>query len=218
MTSTETIRVMLVDDHAVVRSGLAAFLQMYDDLSLVAEAADGEEAVRRCAQSKPDVILMDAMMPRLDGPGATRIIRERFPEVQILILTSFKEDNLIEDALDAGALGYLLKNVGAEELAGAIRSVYRGEPILAPEATKALIQATTQRRAVTLGHDLTDRERDILQLLAKGMDNLQIANTLFVSTATVKFHISNILSKLNASNRTEALVIALEHNLITKSN
>jgi NarL family two-component system response regulator LiaR len=156
------------------------------------------------------------MMPRMDGPTATRIIRERYPQIQILVLTSFKEDRLIEEALQAGAIGYLLKNVGTEELAQAVRTVYRGRPVLAPEAATALIHATTQRQQPSIGHDLTERERNILQCLVKGLDNQQIANALFVSQSTVKFHVSNILSKLNAASRTEAVIIALDHNLVTK--
>jgi NarL family two-component system response regulator LiaR len=207
---------MLVDDHSIVRSGLTAFLLAYDDLCLVAEAEDGEDAIRRCEQAQPDVILMDLQMPIMDGPTATRIIRERYPAIQVLILTSYKEDSLIQEALKAGAMGYLLKNVTSDELANAIRTVQRGRPVLAAEATRVLIQAAARQDEPTLGADLTDREREVLRLMVKGRDNSQIAEHLFISQATVKFHVSNILSKLQASSRTEAVVIALDHNLASK--
>jgi NarL family two-component system response regulator LiaR len=205
---------MLVDDHAVVRSGLAAFLSAYDDFRLVAEASDGEEAIRLCERVQPDVILMDLIMPRMDGPTATRVIRERHPAIQILALTSFKEDNLVHDALKAGAIGYLLKNVTADELAHAIRAAYRGRPTLAPEAAEVLIHATTREHIPPLGHDLTEREHEVLDLMVKGLDNHQIAQTLVVSRSTVKFHVSNILAKLQATSRTEAVAVALQHGLV----
>lgn len=216
MSEIATIRVMLVDDHAVVRSGLSTFLLAYDDLELVAEASDGAEAWRLCERVRPDVILMDLMMPRMDGAAATRLIRERYPHIQVLILTSFKEDNLVQDALKAGAIGYLLKNVTGVELAQAIRSAYQGRPTLAPEATQALIHATNQYGRPMLGDDLTERERDVLALMVKGLDNHVIADTLIVSRSTVKFHVSNILSKLHATSRTEAVAIALQNNLLAK--
>ncbi len=216
MSDSAVIRVMLVDDHAVVRSGLAAFLLAHDELELVAEAADGEAAVRLCERWQPDVILMDMMMPRMDGAAATRAIRERYPHIQVLILTSFKEDNLVQDALKAGAIGYLLKNVTADELVKAIHAAYQGRPTLAPEATQALIHTTNQYGRPVLGDDLTPREREVLHLMVKGLDNHVIADTLIVSRSTVKFHVSNILSKLHATSRTEAVVIALQNNLVPK--
>ncbi len=218
MSDSAAIRVMLVDDHTVVRSGLAAFLLAYDDLELISEAADGEAAVRLCERWQPDVILMDLMMPRMDGAAATRTIRERYPHIQVLILTSFKEDNLVQDALRAGAIGYLLKNVTAAELAQAIRAAHQGRPTLAPEATQALIHTTNQYGRPVLGDDLTPREHDVLQLMVKGLDNHVIADTLIVSRSTIKFHVSNILSKLHATSRTEAVAIALQNNLMPKPN
>jgi NarL family two-component system response regulator LiaR len=217
MDDLTPIRVMLVDDHAVVRSGLGAFLFAYEDLDLVADASDGAEAVRLCERMRPDVILMDLIMPRMDGVSATRTIHEHYPHIQVLILTSFDEKHLVQDALKAGAIGYLLKNVTANELANAIRAAYRGRPTLAPEATQALIDATLHPGAAALGDDLTERERDVLALMVKGIDNAEIAETLFISRSTAKFHVSNILSKLHASSRTEAVAVALQHNLITKS-
>lgn len=215
MSNISAIRVMLVDDHAVVRRGLSAFILTQDDLELVGEAADGNEAVRLCERLRPDVILMDLLMPGMDGVAATRHIRVRFPETEILILTSFKEDKLVQDALEAGAIGYLLKNVTIDELANAIRAVHSGRPVLAPEATRILIEATSRRQTPPIGHDLSEREREVLALIMKGMDNQRIAETLIISQATVKFHVSNILSKLHASSRTEAVAIALEHNLVS---
>ena len=215
-SSAPAIRVMLVDDHAVVRSGLAAFLYAYEDFELVGEASDGEEALRLCGRVHPDVILMDLIMPRMDGATATRAIRERYPDVQILVLTSFKEDNLVHDALKSGAIGYLLKNVTSDELANAIRAAYRGRSTLAPEAAEVLIHAATHPDTPPVGHDLTEREREVLDLMVKGLDNNKIAETLVVSRSTVKFHVSNILSKLYATSRTEAVVVAIQHHLVSQ--
>ncbi|MGI6374761.1 MAG: response regulator [Anaerolineae bacterium] len=212
MTDRETIRVLLVDDHAVVRGGLSAFLMVHDDLELVGEAGSGQEAVDQCERLKPHVVLMDMMMPGMDGATATRVIRQRQPQTQVIALTSFKEEDLVHDALEAGAIGYLLKNVTADELADAIRKAHKGRPTLSPEATQALIHATTQ--PPPLGHDLTTREREVLALMAQGISNPEIADQLFVSRSTVKFHVSSILSKLGASTRTEAVAMALQHRLV----
>jgi NarL family two-component system response regulator LiaR len=212
MTQGESIRVLLVDDHAVVRSGLSAFLLAFDDLELVGEAGSGEEAVRLCDRLQPDVVLMDLVMPGMDGAGATQAIREKHPAIQVIALTSFKEKDLVEGALEAGAIGYLLKNVSAGELAEAIREAHVGRPTLAPEAAQALIQARQQPPSV--GSDLTDRERDVLALMAEGLTNPEIAGRLVVSTSTVKFHVSNVLSKLGVSGRTEAVSLALQHDLV----
>ncbi|HSJ56403.1 MAG TPA: response regulator transcription factor [Anaerolineae bacterium] len=212
MTEAETIRVLLVDDHAVVRSGLGAFLFAFDDLELVGEASSGAEAVRLCEQLHPDVVLMDLVMPIMDGAEATRQIRDRYPDIQVIALTSFKEKELVEGALSAGAIGYLLKDISAEELANAVRQARAGRPTLAPEAAQALIRATREPQPV--GFDLTDREREVLALMVKGLTNPEIALRLVVSRSTVKFHVSNVLSKLGASSRTEAVSLALQKNLI----
>jgi NarL family two-component system response regulator LiaR len=203
---------MLVDDHAVVRSGLATFLLVYDDLELIAEAGSGEEAVRVCEHARPDVVLMDLVMPGMDGAAATRAIRERCPEVQVIALTSFKEHDLVQGALQAGAISYLLKNVSADELANAIRAAHSGRPTLAPEAAQALVRAASQEPAP--GQDLTPREREVLALMVEGLNNREIAERLIVSQSTVKFHVSSILSKLGATSRTEAVALAVQHHLL----
>ena len=208
------IRVMLVDDHAVVRSGLMAFLLAFDDLRLVGEASDGEEALRLAGRAHPDVILMDLVMPHMDGATATRQIREQYPDIQVIALTSFKEEEMVQEVLKAGAIGYLLKNVDAAQLADAVRAAYAGRPTLAPEATHALIHSATHGHYPPIGHDLTEREREVLALMVAGMNNTQIAEQLVVSKSTVKFHVSSILSKLHVSNRTEAVVLALQQRLV----
>jgi len=213
MSDEKPIRVMLVDDHAVVRSGLGAFLLAFDDLELVAEAGSGEEAVRLCEQFRPDVVLMDLVMPGMDGAAATRAIREQCPDIQVIALTSFKEKDLVEGALQAGAIGYLLKNVSADELADAIRAAHAGRSTLAPEAAQVLIQATREPPAP--GYDLTEREREVLTLMVEGLSNPEIAERMVVSRSTVKFHVSNILSKLGVTGRTEAVALAVQHHLVT---
>ena len=210
MTTQQKIRVMLVDDHAVVRSGLGAFLSVMPDLELVGEAENGEQAVARCAVYKPDVILMDLMMPVMDGVTATRQIRERLPSVHVIALTSFREDDLVQNALKAGATGYLMKNVSAPELAAAIRSAHAGKMTLSSEAAEALMHANAQPPA----EELTERERQVLKLMVEGLNNAEIAERLFVSLSTVKYHISNILMKLGVDNRVAAVAIAIQKKLV----
>jgi len=213
---TTPIRVLLVDDHAVVRSGLSAFLLAFDDLEQVGEAGSGEEAVRICDRLRPDVVLMDLVMPGMDGAQATRAIREKCPAIQVIALTSFKEKALVEDAIEAGAIGYLLKNVSADELARAIREAHIGRSTLAPEAAQVLIQA--RRQSPRLGFDLTEREREVLALLIEGLNNPEIAERLVVSRSTVKFHVSSILSKLGAGSRTEAVAVAVREDLVDRKS
>jgi len=212
MSESGPIRVLLVDDHAVVRSGLSAFLLAFDGLELVGEAGSGEEAVRLCDRLQPDVVLMDLVMPGMDGAQATRAIRDKCPAIQVIALTSFKEQELVEGAMEAGAIGYLLKNVSADELAGAIRAAHAGRPTLAPEAAQALIQAT--REPQKIGFDLTQREREVLALLVQGLNNPEIAERLVVSRSTAKFHVSSILSKLGVASRTEAVALAVKEGLL----
>jgi NarL family two-component system response regulator LiaR len=206
------IRVLIVDDHAMVRRGLVAFLKNQPELDLVGEACDGREAIESCEQDQPDVILMDLVMPELSGVAATRTIHQRWPQVQVIALTSFQEKELVQDALQAGAIGYLLKNVSGEELAEAIRQAHSGRPTLAPEAIQALIQPPSE--VESLAASLTRREHEVLALLVKGMSNPEIAGKLFISRATVKVHISNILSKLEVASRAEAISLAIQNKLV----
>jgi NarL family two-component system response regulator LiaR len=212
MTETGSIRVMIVDDHGVVRRGLAAYLKSQADMELVGEARDGQEALQVCEQVLPDVVLMDLVMPDLGGVAATHIIRKQWPQVQVIALTSFQEKDLVQDALQAGAISYLLKNVSGEALAAAIRAAQGGRSILAPEAIQALIQPAAPE--ARLGHDLTRREREVLALLTKGLTNSEIADRLVISNSTAKVHVSNLMSKLGASNRSEAIALAIQHNLV----
>jgi NarL family two-component system response regulator LiaR len=214
MPDAQLIRILLVDDHALVRSGLKNFIYGYEWMEPVGEASNGQEAVEFCRSNPVDVILMDMVMPVMDGVQATRQILEQNPSIKIVILTSFLEQDMVQQALRAGAIGYILKNVSADDLAKAIRSAYEGHSTLAPEATEALVQATRNQHQP--GADLTEREREVLSYLAMGFSNSEISHKLSVSLATVKFHLSNIYTKLGVNNRVEAVTTALEFNLIEK--
>ena len=213
MNTPQTIQVMLVDDHNVVRSGLATFLKAYEDLELVGEAKNGLEALNLCRKKKPDVILMDLMMPVMDGIAATRAILADYPEIKIIAMTSFEEEELVQGVLAAGAMGYLLKNVTADDLAKAIRDAVSGRSTLSPEAATALIHATRPTKQPL--YDLTEREREVLNLVVQGHSNQQIADAMVITVATVKAHISSILSKLQVSSRTEAIAYAIKHKIVT---
>jgi len=213
MSEATKIRVMAVDDHMVVRQGFATFLKAYPDLEMVGEASNGQEAIQRCAELQPDIILMDMMMPQLNGVEATRLIREQYPHVQVIALTSFSDDKqLVQAALTAGATGYLFKDVSAAELVKTIRAVHGGMPVLAPEATRLLIQAKTERPPQSF--NLSERELEVLGLMVEGLKNGDIATRLSISRSTIKFHVSSILGKLGANSRTEAVSIAHQHKLV----
>ena len=213
MSESKRIRIVAVDDHEVVRSGLRFSLMAFDDLELVGEAADGEEALRVCNEVQPDVVLMDIKMPRMSGIEATATLSATHPGIKVIALTSFQEAPQVQEALQAGAIGYLLKDVGADELADAIRDAYTGRSTLSPEAARALAKAAVE--PTELGQDLTEREREVLALLAEGMSNAQIAEKVQISHHTVRFHVSTILSKLHAANRAEAAALAIKHNLLS---
>ena len=208
---------MIVDDHSMVRRGLATILRVKTDLELVGEASNGQEAVQVCEQTLPEVILMDLVMPEMGGAEATRLIRRRCPQVQVIALTSFQEKELVREALQAGAISYLLKNVSADALAAAIREAHAGRSTLAPEAIQALIQVDVPGpipgEALPDSYGLTPREHEVLALMVEGLNNPDIAERLVVSRSTAKAHVSNILSKLGVSNRAEAIALALQHNL-----
>lgn len=212
MTLSPPIRVMLVDDHTMVRRGLATFLKAFDDLELVGEAADGEAAIQLCARILPDVVLMDLVMPDVDGVTVTRAIRQRFPMVQVIALTSFKDEKLVQNTLQAGAIGYLLKDVSADQLAQAIRAAHAGRATLSPEAAQVLVLAATQ--PLQPGHDLTERERAVLALMVEGFNNTEIAEKLVVSPSTIKSHVSHILAKLGVASRTEAVALAVRSHIL----
>ena len=212
MNPTQPIRVMVVDDHPLVRAGLSAFLNAYDDLELVGEASSGAETLRLCNISEPDVILMDLLMPDMDGIQTIQEVHREHPKIQIIALTSYGQEELVKKALQAGVISYLFKNISASELAEAIRAAKVGKPTLAPEATRILINSSM--RPVPLGHDLTQRELEVLTLMVEGLSNPEIASRLAVTRATVKNHISSILSKLGASSRTQAATLALQHHII----
>ena len=213
MGISDSIRVMIVDDHGVVRRGLIAYLKNEGDLELVGEARDGREALQVCEQVHPHVILMDLVMPELGGIAATRLIRKRWPEVQVIVLTSFNRKSMVRDALQAGAISYLVKNVSGNDLAEAIRAAHAGRSILAPEVVQVLIEPAEP--AVRIGQNLTRRENEVLALLVKGLTNSEIAERLAISHLTVKVHVSHILAKLEVNNRREAIALAIQHKLAT---
>lgn len=208
----QVIGVLIVDDHMMVRYGIKALLSLVPDIAVVGEAADGVEALARCREQLPDVILMDIAMPNVDGPTATARIRAAFPHVQVIALTSFADEALVPRAIQAGAIGYLLKDVHAEALATAIRAAYRGRATFAPAAAQALAQLAASPPAPR--PELTRREREVLTLLVAGQTNNAIADQLGISRSTAHLHVSNILAKLGASNRTEAAMLAVQHKLI----
>ena len=207
------IRIMIVDDHGVVREGLRAYLELEPDLAVVGEARDGREAVRRAPEVRPDVILMDLLMPNMDGVEATAAIKQQLPDVHVIVLTSFVDDERVVPAIKAGATSYLLKDVAAVDLARAIRGAHAGQAQLHPEVARRLMQQVTAPRKQDAATDLTEREREVLGLVARGRSNKEIARELVVSERTVKGHVSNILGKLGLQDRTQAALYAVRHGL-----
>lgn len=213
MSEQKRIRVLIVDDHALVRKGIGLFISAYGDLQLVGEGSSGNDAVVLCNELNPDVILMDLMMPGMDGVTAIRCIREQYCPVQIVVLTSFDKEELVKEAIKAGAIGYLLKNVSADELAEAIRAAALSQPTLSKEATQILMN-TLSIPEVEHHSTLTDSEQRVLGLMVEGYNNAQIAESLGVSLSTVKTHASNLFSKLGVTSRVEAVSLALKQHLV----
>lgn len=209
------MKILLVDDHEMVRLGLKSYLDLQEDVEVVAESSNGREGVEQALELRPDVIIMDIVMPEMNGIEATMAILETWPEAKILILTSYLDNEKIYPVLDAGAKGYMLKTSSADEILHAVRKVARGEIAIETEVSK---KVQNHRNHVELHDDLTARERDILGLLAKGYENQRIADELFISLKTVKTHVSNILSKLEVSDRTQAVVYAFQHHLVPQED
>jgi two-component system, NarL family, response regulator LiaR len=213
----ETIRILIADDHAVVREGLRALLATEPGMELVGEAADGEAAVGLYSSLQPDIALLDLMMPRMDGITAIHEIKRQYPGARILVLTSFAEDDQVFPAIKAGALGYLLKDSSPQELLQAIREVHRGESFLAPAIARRLIQEINRPSDLPQAHDpLSQRELEVLELISRGLSNQEIADRLVISERTVRNHVGNILGKLHLANRTQAALYALEKGLVKK--
>jgi NarL family two-component system response regulator LiaR len=211
--AADAVRVMIVDDHAVVREGLRNFLGMLPSIELVGEAASGSEAIERAPKAKPQVVLMDLMMPGMDGIEATRRLHELHPEMKVIVLTSFADDDRLFPALRAGAVAYLLKDVGPKELAEAIAAAARGEVRLHPDVTRRLMSEVSGGAQKRPEDELTDREREVLRCIARGRSNKEIGEELFISEKTVKTHVGSILAKLDLADRTQAALYAVKHGL-----
>jgi two-component system, NarL family, response regulator LiaR len=212
MVETEKIKVFIIDDHEIVRQGLRVSLENFDDFEIVGDTGDARIGIELCIQYQPHVVLMDIMMPLMDGVTATRLLREKCPNTQVVALTSFASDDNVQKVFQAGALSYLMKNVSVEEIANTVRQARQGKATLAPEAVQVLIRSAT--RPPPIGHDLTQRERDVLALMIEGLNNREIAERLIISSSTAKNHVSNILDKLGTSSRTQAVALAVEHKLM----
>jgi NarL family two-component system response regulator LiaR len=210
---TDDIRVLIVDDHAVVREGLRTFLELQDGIAVAGEAADGEQAVMQAEALRPDVVLMDLVMPRLDGVGAMRELRRRLPETRVIVLTSFAEDERLLPAIQAGAAGYLLKNVAPPELARAVRAAHAGEALIDPVIAARLVEAIAQPAGEPAPERLTAREQEVLALIARGYSNKRIALELGIAEKTVKTHVGHVLAKLGVTDRTQAAVHAVRMGL-----
>jgi DNA-binding NarL/FixJ family response regulator len=212
-TEPTRIRVLLVDDHEVVRRGLRGFLELQDDIEVVGEAADGERAIELADELKPDVVLMDLLMPKVDGLTAIAQIRQNQPDTDVVAVTSFIEEEKVTTALENGAAGYLLKDAGPEEVAGAVRAAFAGEIRLDPQVTKLLAQRMRTRREEPPTEPLTAREQEVLALVARGASNKEIATELSITERTARTHVSNILGKLGLASRTQAAIWAVEHKM-----
>ena len=208
------IRVLLVDDHEMVRLGVSSYLSIQSDVEVVVEAENGEDGYEKAMALRPDVILMDLVMEVMDGIESTKKILKEWPEARILIVTSFIDDEKVYPAIEAGASGYLLKTSTAHEIANAIRKTYNGERVLEPEVTTKMMEQLSNRNRHVLHEELTNREQEILLLIAQGMSNQEIADELFITLKTVKTHVSNILAKLEVEDRTQAAIYAFKHGLI----
>ena len=210
----DKIGVLIVDDHAVVRKGLRTLLELHEDIEVVGEASNGLESVEQTRQLLPDVVLMDLLMPEMDGIEATRRIRSLSPSTKVIILTTFAEDDKVFPSIKAGALGYLLKDVSPADLIKAIQGAHRGEAQLNPEIAKKLMDEFSARPDKPTSDELTERELEVLRIIARGRSNREIATELVLSEKTVKTHVSNILSKLHLSDRTQAAIYALRKGLV----
>jgi two-component system, NarL family, response regulator LiaR len=210
----ETIRVLVVDDHAVVREGLRAFLELQKGIEVAGEAGDGQEAIEAAARLRPDVILMDLVMPGLDGVAAMRSLRESVPDARVIVLTSFLDDDKLMPALRSGAAGYLLKNAQPQELARAVRAAHAGEALLDPVVAARLVETLAAEDDEEPIDRLTPREREVLVLIGRGFPNKRIARELEVSEKTVKTHVGHVLAKLGVSDRTQAAVLAVRAGLV----
>lgn len=210
--STQGIRVLVVDDHVMVRTGLVTMLQVFDELIFVGEAVNGQMAIDLCGQLAPDLVLMDMHMPVMDGIAATRVIHERHPQIKVLALTAYLQDETVQQALQAGAAGYMLKDVSPEELMHAIHAAFAGQFTFSPEAAQSLLHLSHNEH--TYSYDLTEREREVLALMVEGLSNNAIALRLQVTPATVKSHVSSILAKLNVATRAEAMALAVRNGFL----
>ncbi|MHB1346141.1 MAG: response regulator [Candidatus Humimicrobiaceae bacterium] len=206
------IRVIIADDHPLVRHGIKTVFEAYDDIELVAEAENGKEAIEICEQYKPDIVIMDMIMPILDGAEATSQLIKKFPDIKVIALTSFNDKDLIKKSLKAGAISFVLKNISGSKLVKTIKDVYKGKYELSPQATKILLSELREKTDDNIS--LTKREKEILTFIVEGLSNKEIAKRMFLSNSTIQFHVSNVLSKLGVSKRTEAAYLALKQKLV----